>query len=185
MNWRTLSLAALGGIIVGIVVQIIGGNDNFPTIPPGIVFAVLAIATVLITRPWWLVNFAWFMPTMLLIGGFVSDPGLLPLLTEPDNATIRIGALIVLVAYLVASRRGQCLCSTAGGAGTQQRRIADVPDQTEAAIPNLQEFLADLADYADWRRFLQENSEKIRFNPSDPPNLLAKFGIAEIEEITC
>jgi uncharacterized membrane protein YjjP (DUF1212 family) len=109
MRWQTLSLAGLAGIVIGIVIQIIGGNTNFPTIPPGILFATLAIVTVLIVRPWWLVNVAWMIPAMLLVGGLVSDPGLIPLLTHPNNPTIRIGAFIVVLSYLVALPAGVML----------------------------------------------------------------------------
>lgn len=95
-----MNLTALVVIAAGIFLQAVGGNKNIPTVPPGIVLAAIAFIAVLLGRPRWLANLGWLVPLVLLVGGIASDPGLVDAIDNPDNATIRTGAMITTLGYL-------------------------------------------------------------------------------------
>lgn len=113
MHTRLSTIGALAGIIIGIVIQILGGNDAFPVIPPGIVFAAVSIVAAIVARPWWITLVTWLVPVMLLVGGMISDPGLLPLLMNPDNEIIRAGAIVLAVSAVAAVPLGLRLTAEA------------------------------------------------------------------------
>lgn len=113
MHTRRSTIGALAGIITGIVIQILGGNDAFPVIPPGIVFAAVGIVAAIVARPWWITLVTWLVPVMLLVGGMISDPGLLPLLMNPDNEIIRAGAIVLAVSAVAAVPLGLRLTAEA------------------------------------------------------------------------
>lgn len=133
MTTRRTTVAGLVAVILGLVVQIAGGNQALPVIPPGLVLGLLAIAAAMAERPWWLPCLAWAVPAVLLVGGLVSDPGLVTLLTDPDNEVIRAGALLVALGESVALLGGLALARTTWRGSPSGRRVQETEriQQTE------------------------------------------------------
>lgn len=103
-----LSLAGLvnlGGIMAFgamIVVQIAGGADNYPTIPPGLVISLAVIALAVFRARWrWttLVALAW--PIMLAIGAVLAS-GSMEALSGEQGLFIQVTGIIQRAALVVA-----------------------------------------------------------------------------------
>lgn len=69
----TLNVAGLLGFGTMIVVQIAGGMDNYPTIPPGLVISLAVIALIVLGARWWWTALAGALwPLFLAVGAVAS-----------------------------------------------------------------------------------------------------------------
>jgi hypothetical protein len=69
----TLNVAGLLGFGTMIVVQIAGGMDNYPTIPPGLVISLAVIALIVLGARWWWTALAGALwPLFLTVGAIAS-----------------------------------------------------------------------------------------------------------------
>ncbi|MER6975249.1 hypothetical protein ABT304_29600 [Nocardioides sp. NPDC000445] len=102
------SLVNLGGIIVFgamIVVQIAGGVDNYPTIPPGLVISLAVIALTVLGARWrWTTLVALTWPIVLGIGAVLAS-GSMEALSGEQGLFIQVTGIIqraTLVVGIVA-----------------------------------------------------------------------------------
>src|SRR5439155_20688638 len=68
-----VNLVGLLGFGTMIVVQIAGGMDNYPTIPPGLVISLAVVALIILGSRWWwtsLIGALW--PLFLAVGAVAS-----------------------------------------------------------------------------------------------------------------
>lgn len=107
---RLSSLGAAGlvnvaGLLVFgamIVVQIGGGVDSYPIVPPGLVISLAVVALVVLGRRWrWttLVALAW--PILLTIGAFVAADSL-EALSGDQGVFVQVTSIVQRIALLAA-----------------------------------------------------------------------------------
>ncbi len=69
-----INVAGLLAFAATIVVQIAGGVDTYPTIPPGLVISLVVAALVIFGVRWrWTPLVAWGWPIMLTVGAFLAE----------------------------------------------------------------------------------------------------------------
>jgi hypothetical protein len=98
----TVNVAGLLGFGAMIVVQIIGGVDAYPTIPPGLVISLAVSALVVLGARWrWttLVALAW--PIMLTVGAFLAS-GSLQALSGDQGLFVQVTSIVQRAALVVA-----------------------------------------------------------------------------------
>lgn len=104
----SLGLAALVNVtallVFGamIIVQIAGGVDNYPVVPPGLVISLAVVALVVLRWRWrWtmLVALAW--PIMLTVGAFLAQ-GSLDALSGGQGMFVQVTSIVQRAALLVA-----------------------------------------------------------------------------------
>jgi hypothetical protein len=69
-----LNAAAILAFGVMIVIQIAGGDDQYPTVPPGLVISVVVVALLVLGARWWwtgLIGALW--PIFLTVGAIASS----------------------------------------------------------------------------------------------------------------
>lgn len=96
------NLSGLLGFSALIVVQIVGGVDAYPTIPPGLVISLAVSALVVFGVRWrWttLVALAW--PIMLTVGAILAS-GTLEALSGDQGVFVQVTAIVQRVALVVA-----------------------------------------------------------------------------------
>lgn len=104
-----LNVAGILGFGAMIVVQIAGGMDNYPVIPPGLVISLLVIGLVVFGARWrWtsIVGAVW--PIFLTVGAYFASGSMEALLGD-DGAFVQVTSIVqrsflalALVAGLVA-----------------------------------------------------------------------------------
>ena len=68
-----LNVAAILGFGTMIVIQIAGGMDNYPTVPPGLVISLAVVALIIVAARWWwtaILGAVW--PLFLTVGAIAS-----------------------------------------------------------------------------------------------------------------
>jgi hypothetical protein len=97
-----LNVAAILGFGAMIVIQIAGGVDQYPTVPPGLVISIVVAAVLVLGRKlWWtsLLGAAW--PIFLTVGAIVS-PNTSNDLGHPGDAFLFI-TTVVQMAFLATA----------------------------------------------------------------------------------
>jgi hypothetical protein len=118
-RFSLLNAAGLLAAVVGILLELAGGVD-FPAVPPGLVILLAALAVVVLAhRWWWSTLLGWIAPAVMLVGGFLADPGILPLLREPGEVLSFTGAVVQLAGLVLAIITG--LAATAARARSRVR----------------------------------------------------------------
>jgi hypothetical protein len=67
-----LTVAGLTLFAVMIPIQIAGGYDNYPVIPPGLVISIAVLALVLLGRWWWTALVAVIWAAFLTVGALIA-----------------------------------------------------------------------------------------------------------------
>ncbi|MBA3308694.1 MAG: hypothetical protein H0U28_01355 [Nocardioidaceae bacterium] len=68
-----LNVAGLLAFGAMIIVQIAGGIDDYPTIPPGLVISLVVVALVVFVRRFWSTVIGALFPTALAVGGVLAE----------------------------------------------------------------------------------------------------------------
>lgn len=109
MSQRT-PLSTAGRVMVGglavaaasIFVQAVTGiGADFPTIPPGLVLLLVAIAVVVAVPRWWAPALGALPPLVLVVGAFLA-PEAAEQLGDPGQAGAFVGTLVTLLGAAVA-----------------------------------------------------------------------------------
>ena len=98
----TVNVFGLLGFSAIIVVQIIGGVDAYPTIPPGLVISLAVCALVVFGFRWrWTTLIALGWPIMLTVGAFLAS-GTLEALSGDQGLFVQVTSIAQRVALLMA-----------------------------------------------------------------------------------
>lgn len=68
-----LNVAGLLGFGAMILIQIAGGIDDYPTIPPGLVISLVVVALVVFVRRFWSTVLGAVFPTALAVGAVLAE----------------------------------------------------------------------------------------------------------------
>jgi hypothetical protein len=117
------NVVGLLAAVAGILIELAGGVD-FPAVPPGLVILLATIAVVVLARRWWWSALVGVIaPAVMLVGGFVAEPGILPLLREPEETLPFTGAVVQLAGLVLAIAAGLVAVATAWGRSRARSRL--------------------------------------------------------------
>lgn len=88
---NAIGLLAFGALIV---VQIIGGVDDYPLIPPGLVISLIVVALVVFGRAWrWTAVVGVLWPVFLTVGAFLAA-GSTDALSGDDGTFVQVTSIV-------------------------------------------------------------------------------------------
>lgn len=97
-----VNVAGILGFGATIVVQIAGGVDAYPVIPPGLVISLLVVGLLVLARRWrWTLLLGALWPVFLTVGAFLAS-GSMEALSGDDGGFVQVTSILQRLALAVA-----------------------------------------------------------------------------------